>query len=114
MPGNSIISRLLATTDPLGNGEMIDIITNAGFYAPAKQGNRLHQSFATLPQATASFDIFVVSGSVTGGLVLSTGPFASFTSYGYRRLAACHPNSECPSHRNGVREPGPVRERSIT
>jgi hypothetical protein len=39
---------------------------------------RLSQPFPRQPQ---SFDIFVISGSVTGGLVLSTGPFASFTAY---------------------------------
>jgi len=81
VPGSTISSQLLASTDPLGGGEMIDITTNAGYYAAASQGNGFYQDFATIPAATASFDIFVVSGSVTGGLGLATGPFASFTAY---------------------------------
>jgi hypothetical protein len=53
VPGSTIISQLLASTDPLGGGQMIDIATNAGFFAPAKQGNGFNQAFAALPQATA-------------------------------------------------------------
>jgi hypothetical protein len=81
VPGSHITSDLETTTDPLGSGEMIHILTDNGFWGPASQGNGFHQSFATLPSATASFDIDVVSGEVTGGLVLATGPFAQFTPY---------------------------------
>jgi hypothetical protein len=81
VPGSQITSDLETSTDPLGSGEMIHILTDNGFWGPASQGNGFHQGFSTLPSATASFDIDVVSGKVTGGLVLATGPFAQFTPY---------------------------------
>jgi hypothetical protein len=81
VPLSTITSQLLPTTDPFGSGMMIDISTTAGFYAPASQGNGFYQHFTTVPAAVFTFDIYVVSGTVTGGLVLTTGPFAQANHY---------------------------------
>ena len=81
VPGSTVTSQLLATADPFGSGQMIDISTNAGYYAPASQGNGFYQHFTAVPGAVFTFDIYVVSGTVTGGLVLTTGPFAQANHY---------------------------------
>jgi hypothetical protein len=71
VPAGSLTTTLLPSTDPLGSGDMLHVVTDSGDYPPAEQGNGFGQQFvggARLPHATVSFDLYVVSGSVTGGI----------------------------------------------
>jgi hypothetical protein len=87
VPGGTLTTTLLPTTDPWGSGNMLHIVTDSGDYPPAKSGNGFGQQFvggARLVDATVSFDIDVVSGSVTGGISADTaahdiGVFTSHT-----------------------------------
>jgi hypothetical protein len=75
-PSGTLTTTLLPTTDPSGSGDMLHIVTDSGDYGPAEQGNGWYQGFiggVLLADATVTYDLDVVSGSVTGGLVASDG-----------------------------------------
>jgi hypothetical protein len=81
-PSGTLTTTLLPTTDPSGSGDMLHIVTDSGDYGPAEQGNGWYQGFiggVLLADATVTYDLDVVSGSVTGGLVASDGAFQSNT-----------------------------------
>jgi hypothetical protein len=81
-PGGTLTTTLLPTTDPFGSGDMLHIVTDSGDYPPAEQGNGWGQGFiggAQLPDATVTYDLYVVSGEMYGGLVASDGAFQSNT-----------------------------------
>jgi PEP-CTERM motif len=81
-PGGTLTTTLLPTTDPSGSGDMLHIVTDSGDYGPAEQGNGWGQGFiggVLLADATVTYDLDVVSGSVTGGLVAADGAFQSNT-----------------------------------
>jgi hypothetical protein len=83
-PSGSLTSELLPTTDPFGSGQMMHIATDSGDYPPAEQGNGFAQAFlgdALLPQATVTYDLYVASGEVWGGLVAADGAFQSNTPH---------------------------------
>ncbi len=85
VPSSQITTELCPSTDLLsgGGGNMLHVITDVDLYSPAHCGNGFSQDFGSiLPNAQASFDLFVVSGQVTAGLVLATGPFANFQTFG--------------------------------
>jgi hypothetical protein len=77
VPGGSLTSSFLPSTDSLHvGGSMIRIDTNSGDWPPAEQGNGFGQTFIggeSLPHATVSFDINVLSGHVTGGITKDIG-----------------------------------------
>jgi hypothetical protein len=71
VPGGALTTTLTSTTDPFGSGQMMHIETNSGDWPPAEQGNGFGQEFiggALLPHATLTYDLYVVSGEVWGGL----------------------------------------------
>jgi hypothetical protein len=82
VPGSSITSELLPTTDPSGSGNMIHFITDNGDWPPSHAGNGFWQSFSTVPAASLSFDLEVVSGQVTAGLVLVDGAYVDYPTFG--------------------------------
>jgi PEP-CTERM motif len=82
VPTGNLTTTLLPTTDPFGSGQMMHIVTDSGDWPPAEQGNGWAQGFvggALLPHATVTYDLYVVSGEVWGGLVASDGAFQSNT-----------------------------------
>jgi len=72
VPTGTLTTTLLPTDDPfVVGGNMLHIVTDSGDYPPAEQGNGFAQTFigdALLPHATVSYDLYVVSGKVWGGL----------------------------------------------
>jgi len=81
-PGGTLTTTLLLTTDPLGNGNMLHIVTDSGDYPPAEQGNGWAQGFiggTLLADATVTYDLYVASGEMYGGLVAADGAFQSNT-----------------------------------
>jgi len=77
-PSGTLTTTLLPTTDPFGGGNMLHIVTDSGDYGPAESGNGWGQGFiggVLLADATVTYDLDVVSGSVTGGLVAADGAF---------------------------------------
>ena len=81
-PGGTLTTTLLPTTDPFGSGDMLHIVTDSGDYPPAEQGNGWAQDFiggALLPHATVTYDLYVASGEMYGGLVAADGAFQSNT-----------------------------------
>jgi hypothetical protein len=83
VPSSYFVSELLPTTDPTGSGSMMHVITTAGDWPPAEFGNGFEQFFTTLNSAVFSFDLYVVSGQVTGGLVLaSSGAYVDYPTFG--------------------------------
>ncbi len=84
VPTGTLTTTLLATTDPSGSGNMLHIVTDSGDYPPAEQGNGFAQAFiggALLPHATVTYDLYVASGEVWGGLVAADGAFQSNTPH---------------------------------
>jgi hypothetical protein len=74
VPGGYLTTSLAPSTDPWGGGNAIHVVTDSGDYPPAEQGNGFGQVFSSLlPHATVSYDLYVVSGSVTGGITLDIG-----------------------------------------
>jgi hypothetical protein len=74
VPTGTLTSALLPTTDPFGSGNMVHITTDSGDWPAAEQGNGLGQAFpSSLRGAHLTFDIDVISGSVTGGLTEAVG-----------------------------------------
>src|SRR5271166_2843299 len=69
-PAGTLTTKLMPTTDPLGSGNMLHIVTDSGDYPPAFQGNGWAQTFiggALLPHATVAYDLDLISGEVWGG-----------------------------------------------
>jgi hypothetical protein len=74
VPGGYLTTSLQPSTDPWGGGNALHVVTDSGDYPPAEQGNGFGQTFSTLlPHATVSYDLYVLSGSVTGGITLDIG-----------------------------------------
>jgi hypothetical protein len=77
VPTGTLTTALLPTIDPyVGSGNMLHLTTDSGDYPAAEQGNGWGQVFTgdkLLKDATLTFDILVVSGSVSGGLTTVTG-----------------------------------------
>jgi hypothetical protein len=83
VPESYIRTDLLPTTDPTGSGSMIHVVTDNGDWPPAHFGNGFDQNFSTAGAAVLNYDLYVVSGQVTGGLVLaSTGAYVDFPTFG--------------------------------
>jgi len=66
-------TELLPTTDPSGGGFMIHLTTTPSASGGPTSFNGLIQSFATVPGAVASVDVFVVSGPVIVALFGNSG-----------------------------------------
>jgi PEP-CTERM motif len=71
VPESYIKTELLPTTDPWGSDNMIHVVTDNGYSTTDHFGNGFEQYFTTLQSATVSFDLYVVSGQVTAGLVVA-------------------------------------------
>ena len=81
-PSGTLTTTIMTTTDPFGSGNMLHIVTDSGDYGPAEQGNGWGQVFigsALLPHATVTYDLYVASGEMYGGLVAADGAFQSNT-----------------------------------
>ncbi len=81
-PSGTLTTTLLPTSDPLGSGNMLHIVTDSGDYPLAEQGNGWAQGFiggVLLANATMTYDLYVVSGEMYGGLVAADGAFQSNT-----------------------------------
>lgn len=77
VPAGYLTTELLTSTDPFGGGNMLHVTTDSGVWpGVTSAGNGFAQLFSLPPavgrqvlaNATLSFDIDVVSGSVTGAL----------------------------------------------
>jgi hypothetical protein len=71
VPGGTLTSTLVTGADPFTGGNAIHVVTDSGDYPPAEQGNGIGQAYigaALLPHTTLTFDLDVVSGTVSGGL----------------------------------------------
>jgi hypothetical protein len=78
LPGSTITTTLVPSTDPNSGGEMIDVSVGNGGQLGNTYGNGIGQFFAApVANVTLTFDILVTSGQVTAGLVSTAGPFAS-------------------------------------
>ena len=81
-PGGELTTTLLSSTDPFGaDANMLHVVTDSGDYPPAKQGNGFGQIYVgglLLAHATLTFDLDVVSGSVSGGLTAVEGSVGVF------------------------------------
>ncbi|MGO9419368.1 PEP-CTERM sorting domain-containing protein [Roseiarcus sp.] len=76
VPGGTLTTTLETTTDPMGAGNMLHVVTDSGDWPPAEQGNGFGQEFVgdkVYADATLTYDIQVLSGQVTGGLALDVG-----------------------------------------
>jgi hypothetical protein len=83
VPGSTIRTELVPTTDPTGSGKMIHVFTNNGEGPAAPYGNGFAQDFNPVNGADFSYDLYVVSGQVTGGLGSAiTGAFVDYPTYG--------------------------------
>lgn len=78
VPGSTLTTALVLSTDPAGGGYMLHVTTNSGHSDTQGFGSGFGQYFTPFAGAVASFDILVVSGQVTAGLVEGNdaGPFA--------------------------------------
>jgi hypothetical protein len=79
VPTGILTTTLSPTTDPFGGGNMMEINTDSGDFPPAEQGNGFGQNLPFLvPSATLTFDLDVISGSVTAGLTEAKGAIGVF------------------------------------
>jgi len=82
-PSTFITTELLPSTNPLpgGGGNMLHVVTNGGLDPVTSFGPGVGTTPVVPPllQAELSYDLFVVSGQVTGGFVRVSGPFADFS-----------------------------------
>ena len=85
--GSYVTTTLQASTDPLpgGGGNMIHYLSDGHSWPPDSMGNGFGQSFSSaLLSATVTYDLYVVSGQVTGGLyndllLYGNGAFSDFS-----------------------------------
>jgi hypothetical protein len=77
IPQSITTTNLVLSTDPNGDGQMIQVDIASGGQLGNTYGNGIGQLFSQhATGATLTFDILVTSGQVTAGLVSTAGPFA--------------------------------------
>ena len=82
MPFGALTTTLLPTNDTFGGyANMLHIVTDSGDYPPAEQGNGFGQAYVggkLLAHTKLTFDLNVVTGSVSGGLTEAVGSIGVF------------------------------------